>query len=161
MEAPSRGDPETIKDAQTAVFRAMVAADPDQYVRGQYDGYRSIDGVADDSTTETSAALRLEIENWRWSGVPFFICTGKRLPVTQTEMRLVFKDSPRLGFGLRTARSEPDQLVIKLDPSTGVRVVLNAQRADAPMPGSSDLDMEFAAEGGKRRYRPPGGIGDW
>ena len=61
-------------------------------------GYRDIDGVAPDSTTETYAALRLDIENWRWSGVPFFIRTGKRLPATQTEVRLVFKRPPRLGF---------------------------------------------------------------
>ena len=60
----------------------MPPADPAHYVRGQYDGYRSIDGVAADSTTETFAALRLEIENWRWFGVPFFIRTGKRLAVT-------------------------------------------------------------------------------
>ena len=58
----------------------------------------TIDGVAPDSTTETYAALRLEIENWRWAGVPFFIRTGKHLPTTQTELRLVFKHPPRLGF---------------------------------------------------------------
>ena len=82
---------------------------PPHYVRGQYDGYPTIDGVAADSTTETYAALRLEIENWRWSGVPFFIRTGKRLPVTQTELRLVFKHPPRLGFAAfdRRARAEP------------------------------------------------------
>src|SRR3954469_13794176 len=79
MEAPARGEPETIKDAQVGLFRAIEAADPAHYVRGQYDGYRSIDGVAPDSTTETYAALRLEIENWRWAGVPFYIRTGKRL----------------------------------------------------------------------------------
>ena len=60
MEAPAGGDPPTIKDAQTAVFRSVVTADPAHYVRGQYDGYRSIDGVAADSTTETYAALRLD-----------------------------------------------------------------------------------------------------
>ena len=91
MEAPAGGDPQTLKDAQTALFKAVVTADPAHYVRGQYEGYQSIDGVAADSTTETSAALRLNIENWRWSGVPFFIRTGKRFPVTQTEVRLVFK----------------------------------------------------------------------
>jgi glucose-6-phosphate 1-dehydrogenase len=149
MEAPSGGEPETIKDAQSAVFRAMAEADPAQYVRGQYDGYRAIDGVAADSTTETSAAVRLEIENWRWSGVPFFVRTGKRFPVTQTELRIVFKESPRLGFGLRGSHDDRDQLVIRLDPTTGVRVVLNAQRADTPLPGPIDLDMEFAAEGGE------------
>ena len=107
MEAPAGGDPETLKDAQTAVFKAVVTADPAHYLRGQYDGYRSIDGVAADSTTETYAALRLDIENWRWSGVPFFIRTGKRLPITQTELRLVFKNPPRLGFGLRGADAPP------------------------------------------------------
>ena len=72
-------------------------------MRGQYDGYLDIDGVAPDSTTETYAALRLEIDNWRWAGVPFFIRTGKRLPATQTELRLVFKQPPRLGFEHATA----------------------------------------------------------
>ena len=99
MEAPAGGDPNTLKDAQVAVFRAIAAAEPAHYVRGQYDGYRDIDGVAAGSTTETYAALRLEIENWRWAGVPFFIRTGKLLPVTQTELRLIFKHPPRLGFG--------------------------------------------------------------
>ena len=109
MEAPARGEPETIKDAQVALFRAIKPADPANYVRGQYDGYRSIDGVAPDSTTETYAALRLDIENWRWAGVPFYIRTGKRLPVTQTELRLVFKHPPRLGFPAfdREMRAEP------------------------------------------------------
>ena len=74
-----------------SVFQAMPAGNPAHYVRGQYDGYRDIDGVAADSTTETYAALRLDIDNWRWSGVPFFIRTGKHLPITQTELRLVFK----------------------------------------------------------------------
>jgi len=149
MEAPSRGDPETIRSAQTAVLRAVVEADPGQYVRGQYDGYQSIEGVAPGSTTETYGALRLEIENWRWSGVPIIIRTGKRLPVTQTELRLVFKHAPKLGFGLRQPHSEPDQLVVRLDPSTGVQLVLQAQRADAPLPEAIRLDMEFASEGGE------------
>src|SRR3954451_6198881 len=69
MEAPARGDPVTLKDAQVSLFRAVKEADPANYVRGQYDGYPDIDGVAKDSTMETFAALRLDIENWRWSGV--------------------------------------------------------------------------------------------
>ena len=149
MEAPSGGDPETLKDAQMSVFRSIQPADPGSYVRGQYDGYRAIDGVAADSATETFTALRLDIENWRWSGVPFFIRAGKRLPTTQTELRLVFKPSPNLGFGLRRPTNEPDQFVIKLDPSTGVQVALNAQRADAPTPESVKLEMEFSQQGGE------------
>jgi glucose-6-phosphate 1-dehydrogenase len=149
MEAPAGGDPATLKDSIVAAFRAVGTADPAHYVRGQYDGYRSIDGVAEDSTTETYAALRLEIENWRWSGVPFFIRTGKRLPATQTELRLVFKRPPRLGFAQFDHAAEPNQLVIKLDPSTGVRVQLAAHRADAPGASAVTLDMEFAEEGGE------------
>jgi glucose-6-phosphate 1-dehydrogenase len=149
MEPPSRGDPATIKDAQVALFRAVAAADPAHYVRGQYDGYGEIEGVAPDSSTETFAALRLEIENWRWSGVPFFIRTGKRLPATQTELRLVFKHPPRLGFGRADRQPEPNQIVVRLDPSTGVRLVLDAYRADAAGFGAIELDMEFAQEGGE------------
>jgi glucose-6-phosphate 1-dehydrogenase len=147
MEAPARGDPQTIKDAQVTLFRAVKEADPGQYVRGQYDGYRSIDGVAPDSMTETYAALRLEIENWRWAGVPFFIRAGKRLPITQTELRLVFKHPPRLGFRAFERDMEPNQLVVKLDPSTGVRLELEAHRADGP--GPIELDVEFSTEGGE------------
>ena len=76
-------------------------------MRGQYDGYLEIDGVAADSTTETFAALRLEIDNWRWSGVPFFIRTGKLMPVTQTELRLVFK--PPAAARLRGRRRAPSR----------------------------------------------------
>jgi glucose-6-phosphate 1-dehydrogenase len=149
MEAPARGDPATIKAAQIALFRAVVEADPAHYVRGQYDGYLDIDGVAPDSQTETYAALRLEIQNWRWAGVPFFIRTGKRLAATQTELRLVFKHPPQLGFGITHRRPEPNQLVVKLDPSTGIRLIVDAHRADQPGAGRIDLDMEFSQEGGE------------
>ena len=147
MEAPARGDPQTIKDAQVSLFRAVKEADPARYVRGQYEGYRSIDGVAPDSSTETYVALRLEIENWRWAGVPFFIRAGKRLPVTQTELRLVFKHPPRLGFKAFDRSMEPNQLVVKLDPTTGIRMEFEAHRADGP--GQVQLDLEFSEQGGE------------
>ena len=147
MEAPARGDNATLKDAQVALFKAVKEADPARYVRGQYDGYLSIDGVAPDSTTETYAALRLEVENWRWAGVPFFIRTGKRLPVTQTELRIVFRHPPDLGFRAINRTLEPNQLVVKLDPSTGIRLVAEVHRADGP--GPVELDVEFAEQGGE------------
>ena len=149
MEAPAGGDPETMRTAVTTVFKSIRTADPATYVRGQYNGYRDIEGVAPGSETETYAALVLEIENWRWSGVPFLIRTGKNLPILQTELRLVFKASPELGFGLRPARSDRDQLVIRMDPDTGVRLILNAKRADTAVPDSISLDMRFAEEGGE------------
>ena len=153
MEPPAGGDPATLNNAKVALFKATLAADPAAYVRGQYQGYREINGVAPDSTTETYAALRLEIDNWRWSGVPFFIRAGKRLPVTQTELRLVFDEPPRLGFawGDRTGEpaAESNQLVVRLDPLTGIRIQVDARRAESIRPESITLDMEFAEEGGE------------
>jgi glucose-6-phosphate 1-dehydrogenase len=149
MEPPAGGDSKTIQDSKIAVFRAMPEADPAHYVRGQYDGYLGIEGVASGSTTETFAALRLEIDNWRWSGVPIFIRTGKRLPVTQTELRFVFKHAPRLGFHAFDRKPEPNQIVFKLDPTTGVRVVLDAHRADVATAAPILFDVEFATMGGE------------
>jgi glucose-6-phosphate 1-dehydrogenase len=150
MEAPAAADPETLRDAKQAVFRAIADADPAHYVRGQYDGYRQIDGVAPDSTTETYAALRLGIDNWRWAGVPFFIRTGKRLPVKLTELLLLFKHPPPARFITRSQRRpQPSQLVFKIDPSTGIRIVLDAHRADMAGPSEVRFDLEFAQEGGE------------
>jgi glucose-6-phosphate 1-dehydrogenase len=149
MEVPSSGDADVLKDALVGAYRAMPAADPAHYVRGQYEGYRQIDGVAPDSTTETFAAMRLEIENWRWSGVPFFLRTGKCLPITQTELRVVFRRPPRLGFMGWTRVPEPSQLIVKMDPATGIRLLVDAQRHETIEPEQINLDMEFAQEGGE------------
>src|SRR5204862_6392172 len=135
MEVPSSAEADIPKDAGVALFRAIADADPNHYVRGQYDGYREIDGVAADSQTETYAALRLDIDNWRWSGVPVFIRTGKRLPATQTEVRPVFKQPPRLALWEAAGhRPTAHQLVIKLDPSTGIRLIVDARSARGRKP---------------------------
>ena len=152
MDPPSGRDPRALQDAQVALFRAVEDADPAHYVRGQYDGYRDIDGVSPSSATETYAALTLRIDNWRWFGVPFHIRTGKKLPVTQTEVRVVFKDAPAVDFGYgfdKTRTPTRDQVVVKLDPTTGARIVLDARRADGEGPEEVTLDMEFADEGGE------------
>ncbi len=149
MEVPSSGEAGVLKDALVSVYRAMPAADPAHYVRGQYDGYRTIKGVDPNSTTETYAALRLEIDNWRWAGVPFFLRTGKCLPITQTELRVVFRRPPRLAFAGWSRVPEPSQLIVKMDPSTGIRLLVDAQRHEAVEPEQVSLDMEFAQEGGE------------
>jgi glucose-6-phosphate 1-dehydrogenase len=149
MEVPSSGDADVLKDALVGTYRAMPAANRAHYVRGQYDGYRQIDGVDPDSSTETFAALRLEIDNWRWAGVPFFLRTGKCLPVTQTELRIVFRRPPRLGFMGWTRVPEPSQLIVKMDPATGIRLLVDAQRHETIEPEQINLDMEFAQEGGE------------
>jgi glucose-6-phosphate 1-dehydrogenase len=150
MEAPTGHGPSALKDAIAGVFRAMPDADPAQYVRGQYDGYLDIDGVKPDSATETYAAVRLEIDNWRWSGVPIYLRTGKRLPVTQTELRLVFKEPPRLGLGFGLSRNpQANQLIVKLDPSTGIRLLVEASHGAPATEQQIHIDMEFSQEGGE------------
>ena len=149
MEPPSGGAIETLKDAEAAVLRAMPAADASLYVRGQYRGYRDAEGVAQDSDTETYAALRLQIDNWRWAGVPFLVRAGKSLAVTQTEVRVVFQRPPHLGFATGAAPPEPGQVVIRLDPGTGIRMSLQARRADVDHWGRVELDAEMADQGGE------------
>jgi glucose-6-phosphate 1-dehydrogenase len=149
MESPAGHDEDTLKNAQVAVFRAVADADPAHYVRGQYDGYLDVDGCAPDSTTETYAALRLDIANWRWDGVPFFIRAGKLLKATQTELRLVLKNPPRLGFKHGKKMPEPNQIVIKLDPTTGIRMTVDAHRGDEMGAGAINLDADFATQGGE------------
>jgi glucose-6-phosphate 1-dehydrogenase len=147
MEAPAGSDPQTIKNNQVALWQAMHPADPANYVRGQYDGYLKIDGVAPGSTTETYVALRLEIENWRWDGVPVFIRTGKKMPVTNTEVRLVFRKSPKLGLSLPGfGVPDPSQLVIRLDPTAGVRMTVNAHRGYTKGMSPVNLDLDFGSD---------------
>ena len=150
MEAPSRGDAD---DAQGRAGRRCSARSrrPTRRTTSAASTTATARSTASppDSTTETYAALRLDIENWRWAGVPFFIRTGKRLPVTQTELRLVFKQPAAARLRLRTARSSRTSSSIKLDPSTGIRLELEAHRADARGAEPIKLDMEFAEEGGE------------
>ena len=132
MEIPSRRDPDAIKDAQVALFRAVVTADPAHYVRGQYDGYLDIDGVAADSTTETYAALRLEIENWRWAGVPFFIRTGKLLKATADGAQARASSTrrePRLPPALQACPSRISSSSSST-PRRASRIIVDAHRAD-------------------------------
>ena len=148
MEPPAGHEPDTIKNNQVALWRAINEADPANFVRGQYEGYLNIDGVAPGSETGTFVALRLDIDNWRWAGVPFFIRTGKRMPVTQTELRLIFKRPPRLGLRRLNQRPpEPNQLVIRLDPSAGVRLKFETRQAWDADPQTSLLDLSLGREG--------------
>jgi glucose-6-phosphate 1-dehydrogenase len=147
-EPPSAGDPDSLKDAKLGLFRSMADADPAHFVRGQYVGYKRIPGVKRGSDTETYVALRLEVNNWRWAGVPFFIRTGKRLPTSQTELRLVFHRPPKLPFIYTPRRPpQPSQLVFRIDPATGVQMMLDARRGAGPGQTGVQLEMEFAKEG--------------
>jgi glucose-6-phosphate 1-dehydrogenase len=94
MEAPARTDSESVRDEKVKVLKSVKAITADDLVRGQFAGYRDEPGVAKDSKTETFAAVRLEIDSWRWQGVPFYIRAGKSLPVTCTEVRVRLKRPP-------------------------------------------------------------------
>ena len=153
MEAPSGGDAATLKDAQVAAVPLRSPA-PIRALRARpVRGYRTIHGVAAGSTTETFAALRLDDRNWRWAGVPFFIRTGKRLPVTQTEVRLVFKHPPRLGFGMRGTR-RPARTTHRQARSVHRRSHRARRSArGSRRSGAIQLEMEFADEGGEGARR--------
>ena len=99
MGPPTGNHHDSIRDKKLEFFKAMRTADPKRYVRGQYEGFLDVKDVAPDSTTETFAAVELEVDNWRWSGVPFFIRAGKCMPAKSSEVTVVFKRPPRLGVG--------------------------------------------------------------
>jgi glucose-6-phosphate 1-dehydrogenase len=150
MEPPTGHGTDIINNRKRDVFVAMAEADPSHYVRGQYRGYLDVDGVAPNSQTETYCAMRLEIDNWRWSGVPFFIRAGKSLPVTVTEVRVVFNTTPWLGFVPKEApRPEANQLVLRIGPKPGARMRMQAKDAEKHALRSVQLDMEFATMGGE------------
>jgi glucose-6-phosphate 1-dehydrogenase len=147
MEPPAGNHPDSIRDKKLDLFRAVCDADPKRYVRGQYDGYREVEGVAADSTTETYVALEIAIDNWRWSGVPFFIRAGKEMPVKETEVSVVFKRPPPLGFG-SDRRPEQNQMTIRIDPQPGALLHLLAKKAGEEAFEPADLEVLFEKEPG-------------
>lgn len=128
MEPPTGNHPDSIRNQKLELFRAMPPANPKRYMRGQYRGYREVEGVAPDSETETYFALELQVENWRWSGVPFFIRAGKKLPAKVTEVDVVFEQAPPLGVGPGVT---PDRnvMTIRIDPEPGARLGFFTKKA--------------------------------
>jgi len=149
MEPPVGAGPDALRNRKVDVFRAMPEVDAARCVRGQYDGYTVVPGVRADSTTETYVALRLEVENWRWAGVPFFIRAGKALATRVTEVRVILKRPPRLAFLDAPRRPHPNQLVFRIDPDPGLRVLLLSKAPDGRASRDVHLDLSFAEELGK------------
>jgi len=147
-EPPAVGDADGLRDKRVEVFRAIPPANPKHYVRGQYDGYLAVPGVSPGSQTETFAALRLEIDNWRWAGVPFYIRTGKLLAGQVTEIRVIFKRPPKLAFAPAFA-PDPDELVLRIDPDPGIDLVLQAKQPGAQATRTVDLSLLFSEELGE------------
>ncbi|MFL5908710.1 MAG: glucose-6-phosphate dehydrogenase [Solirubrobacterales bacterium] len=148
MEPPSAGaDPDPIRDRKLDLFKSIPDADHRRYVRGQYEGYQEIEGVAPNSTTETFVALRLEIENWRWSGVPFFLRAGKELAERVTEVRVILQNPPPIGIGGRPT-PETDEIVVRIDPDPGARVLLEAKQPGEDALRRVHLDLLFEQQFG-------------
>jgi glucose-6-phosphate 1-dehydrogenase len=147
MEPPADADADSLRDKKAEVLKAVRAADPRFYVRGQYEGYGQVPGVAEDSQTETYTALRLEIDNWRWAEVPFFLRAGKNLPLRATEVRLLLRRAPRLAFLPTPTQAEQNQIVLRIDPDPGLRLQLAAQDDDSWRP--VHLDASFAQDLGE------------
>jgi glucose-6-phosphate 1-dehydrogenase len=99
--------------------------------------------------TETYIALRLEVDNWRWAGVPFFIRAGKALATRATEVRVLFKHPPRLAFLEQPPRTDPNELLLRVDPEPGLRVLMQSKAADGRGSREVHLDLPFAAELGR------------
>jgi glucose-6-phosphate 1-dehydrogenase len=142
MEPPTGNHPDSIRDKKLELFKAMRAADPKRYVRGQYEGFLEVKDVAPDSTTETFAAVELEVDNWRWSGVPFFIRAGKNLPAKSSEVTAVFRRPPLLGIG-HGKTPEPNKMTFRIEPVPGGRMRMYAKKAGEEAFEPADLEVLF------------------
>ena len=129
MEPPVGADADALRDEKVKVFRATTSVDRAVVVRGQYDGYRDEAGVKPDSDVETYIALRLDIESWRWAGVPFFLRAGKRLGGTALEVVIEFNEPPRLLFAeAGTPVPHPNHLRLRLGGGNeGIELSLQAK----------------------------------
>jgi glucose-6-phosphate 1-dehydrogenase len=153
MEPPSNVAPEAIRDEKIKVIRAMQPLNPARTVRGQYaagtidgqpvPGYREEKDVSPESTTETFFAAQLEIDSWRWAGVPFFVRTGKRLPRRATEIVVQFREPPLCFFeGTDVTHLPSDHLVIRIQPDEGIQFAFLAKKP-GPEISVQPVMMEF------------------
>jgi len=159
MEPPVAYDAESVREQKVQILRSIPALTREEVaervVRGQYGpgeidgepvpGYREIDGVDPDSTTETFVALELRIESWRWSGVPFLVRTGKRLSRTVTEIAVHFKRTPHSIFRQTDETVEPNIIVMRFKPDEGISVTFSAKVPGEGM-RTSRVRMDFDYE---------------
>jgi glucose-6-phosphate 1-dehydrogenase len=151
MEPPTALDSDSISEEKNKVFRSMLPLDPRHVVRGQYQGYREEEGVSPESETETFVALRAEIDNWRWAGVPFFLRTGKKLAEGARIISIAFREPPKSMFpaGSGVGLSGPDHLTFDLADSSKMSLSFYGKR---PGPGMrlDKLSMQFAMQDTER-----------
>lgn len=151
MEPPSGHTSEAVRDGQFKVLDSIRAITPREVVRGQYRGYRDVQGVQKGSTVETFAALRLHIDTWRWGGVPFYVRAGKCLPVTATEVLVELKRPPHDVF----AESQPrdaDHFRFRLTPDMSISLGARAKQPGEALVGEA---VELYASHQSGTERPP------
>jgi len=141
MDPPSGLDRDAFLNERVRLLKSIRPLAPEEVVRGQFNGYSALDGVASDSKVETYVALRAHVETWRWAGVPFYIRAGKRLPVTCTEVLVELKRPPRDVFGERHL-GHPNHVIFRLGPD--VNITLGA-RAKLPGDEMAGEDVELMA----------------
>ncbi len=133
IEMPSSFSADAVRDEKRKLVESIRAFDlerlADDVVRGQYQGYRAERGIPADSSTETYIAMRLQIDNWRWKGVPFYLRSGKKLAAKRTEIAIVFKQVPHSIFAPMTAEMlGRNMLVLKIQPDEGMELVIQAKQ---------------------------------
>lgn len=153
MEPPVSEHPDALRDERVKVLRAIPSLGPSDVVLGQYDGFRSEDGVEPDSTTETFAAVRLEIDSWRWAGVPWVIRAGKGLARTVTEAVVEFQRPPRPLFADTDCEPGANQLRFRTKPDEDIVLSLQAKEPGPTMvSGPVDLHLQHDRARGRDAY---------
>ena len=153
MDPPSKAEPGAIHAQQLEVFQSMRPIRPEDCIRGQYEGYLDVEGVADGSTTETYVALKIHIDSWRWAGVPFFVRTGKSLTDTATEAVVVFKRPPlRLFEETGCPDPERNRLRFRLGHNDGVQMQVQALDPASQMASKAVvLNVDFSEALGEEK----------
>jgi len=144
IEPPVNIAGESLRDEKVKVLRAVRPASPAQLVRGQFRGYRSEPGVAPDSQVETYAALALQIDSWRWSGVPFYLRAGKCLPVTATEVMVELKSPPHAVFG-DSGPEQPNHVRFRVGPDVAIALGAHTKKPGPAMTGE-DVELYVAQQ---------------
>ena len=147
MEPPTALAPQPITEEKNKVFRSLQPLDPKRVVRGQYEGYTEEEGVDPSSSTETMVAMRCEVDNWRWSGVPFYLRTGKRMGEGARIISIAFREPPHAMFPehSRVGRYGPDHLTFDLDESSRVSLSFYGKRPGMGMV-LDKVSMQFSLE---------------
>ena len=144
MDPQTGRDHESVRDEKARLFKAITPLKPEDVVRGQYNGYRSVPGVSSTSEVETFVAVRLSIDNWRWAGVPIYIRAGKKLAVTSTEVAVEFKRPPRETFG-EIVPVLSSHMRMRISPDISISMGLRVKKPGEAMAGQ-DVELSLVRQ---------------